>query len=366
MISTDIFIKFLRCRLAGYLLSKGEVGNMAIESDINHFRKFCETILLETESEIKSDVKIHFQKEFEVEDLKIKPDAIINSEEGIILVKYKLSTFAMNDYDLWELAFNAYVLKAFDITVKEFRILSINHEFKLTDNVNSNLLNGGLLEKAVRNKMFDIPKYIKMMRAAFELDEEPKTRLGPKCEKGCPFIRRCYPYYKSNLKISDMGYSNKISLPWNEIKSREDIPIGTQFTSKQWHEVNAVFSSETQSNNSLIRIFIEGVFKNKNVIYLHLMGIHSYFPTIVGAKPYDIVLFQYDFIYSKKSQTPHLTNNINKKLSCPKSTLEFYVKFIEDISFDGEASIVVYEYERTVETLNSIKKYLPNHQKAKL
>src|ERR1043166_6822613 len=133
MISTEQFMRYWKCRKAGYMSFHG-TGEPLPEtnSDVEHYRTFCESALKEEEIARFTKIQcIQFRREFCTDDLKASPDALILRKEGNDLYKFKLSTYAMNDDDFQELAFVAHVLKLRHISVKHFRIISINRQFVL-------------------------------------------------------------------------------------------------------------------------------------------------------------------------------------------------------------------------------------------
>src|SRR5688500_18725881 len=77
VLTTDNFIRFMRCAKAGYLLTKqqSEYLDYTNRSDIEHFKKTCEKLFTAEEGiDEKGKVrKIEYGREYKVDDIVVRP-----------------------------------------------------------------------------------------------------------------------------------------------------------------------------------------------------------------------------------------------------------------------------------------------------
>jgi len=364
-VTTELYIKHCRCKKAGYLHKNQktlDLVNARTDSDQQHFRKLCYDLIHVEEA--REGVEIQFEKTLvnKEENITIRPDIIINDSGKYILGKFKYSTYRTSDDDLQELAFIAYMLKYFEITISQFWIFYINADYVKGESHNREYLKVECTYNKVIHRMYKVPFYLKELQKTLKKREAPQESLNWRCVKPkCQFLNHCYPFAKSSLNLTEMTWNKKLKMSWKDAIDLSNIPDDVNFSRAQWREIDMLTSDDIHIEDSKIKSHLSILKSAKEAIYLVMTGLHTHIPLYDGSKPYNILFFHYCFVYNRlgnKSQTSTFEMLNPFPLNIEK-TKEFFERFLIEISVNKSAPIVIYDKKRTVEAFESILKLLP-------
>ena len=248
----------------------------------------------ETQKLITEGKEVIYEAGFSIDRLHCFLDILVKKEDGYHAFEVKSST-ELKEVNLWDAAFQYYVMKRTGLEVKDFHLILLDNTYEREGELDIHKL---FKTEPVLDKILDlqgeIDKTVREYFAVLDAGREPEQDIGPHCDDPyeCDYKGHCWghvPKY-SVFNIARIG-SKAWDLYSKGVVSFDEIPVNYPLNENQWQQVMAEIRNQDHIDPDGIREFVERL--NYPLYFLDFETFQSAIPLFDHSRPYQQIPFQY-------------------------------------------------------------------------
>jgi hypothetical protein len=334
-------------------------GGVLIESDheasIEAKIKSTEKALENEENEILYQPAFEYDLNFAISDILVK------NNEGWNIYEVKNST-KISDFNLWDAAFQYYVLKNYGLTISDICLVYVNSNYKRRGKLDLKKLFSidSVLDKVVK-KQPQVAQRIELFHKVIAADSEPSIAISEHCTYPveCGFIHHCWKDIPDDsvFSIKNMHLHKKFELYNSGVTSIDEIPPYFNLTQIQRIHIDSYLHDKPRIVKEKIRSFVESL--EYPLYFLDFESFQSPVPLLENSKPYQQIPFQYS-LHIKQPQGSKLLHLDFISDPAKETRIEFIERLIADLGSVG--SILVYNKSYEISILSHIASDFPKYR----
>ena len=310
---------------------------------------------LDKTKEAVQNNKTIFEAGFMVDNLFVRSDLIVPTENGWDLAEIK-STTKFKPQHIPDLAFQKYVLEKAGLNVNRCFLIYLNKEYVKDGEIDPEEL---VVREEVTEQVDlvdDIEKNSKKFLEVMKQSTAPEICISMQCRKPyeCSLMRECWGTLPENNVLQLTNWRIYWKLLEEGIEDIKDIPKGTKLTAKDEIIIGSLKHSPHVSKGH-IRRFLDSL--NYPLYHFDFETFDTAVPLFDKSRPYQKMPFQYSLhIEQQDGSTEH--RGFLSEGGDPRSTLLEQMK--KDL--EGGGDIIVFNKSFEISVMRKLAEDFPEHK----
>ncbi len=318
IITTDLFVKAIRCYKSAFLTATGELENEdadnrdLLENDsllieklhkvvAPHSRLIPDNIGHQEQAALTAEMRK--SKSYTIRNATFMKDGavanihVLQKDKYVTAWEFVTSSQGIYSSDLWAVSYKYYMMLECGIQVDNYKVIYLDkNAVLLTGTLADQLFKTKLLTPECRRKMFEVEQYLSEIKLSFKIAGGPNTPLGYQCKFPwpCPFTRFCWKsIQKGNVfELRDMKYPNQFR-NYQKVDGKFDGIDKTKLSTADKIQVNSTLSGITHITPKKVESVVERVTTALGYQVLDIAFVKPAYPEFKNTSPFSYIPFAF-------------------------------------------------------------------------
>ncbi|MBU0471125.1 MAG: DUF2779 domain-containing protein [Nanoarchaeota archaeon] len=308
-----------------------------------------------TKEAVQSNKTI-FEAGFMVDNLFVRSDLVIPTEDGWDLFEIK-STTSVKPQHIPDLAFQKHVLQKSGLKVNKCYLIYINNEYVKNGEINPKDL---IIQEEVTEKVdlvVDIESNAKKFLETISQEQTPDICISMQCNKPyeCPLKKECWSTLPENNVLQLTNWRVYWKLLEEGVEDINDIPKGTKLAAKDQIIIEAIRENKPILSKEHIKHFLKSL--NYPLYHFDFETFDTAVPIFDNSRPYQKMAFQYSLHIEQKDGSVEHREFLSDEGDPRPALLEQMKKDLK-----GTGDIIVFNKSFEISVMKQLAEDFPEHK----